>query len=97
MRPNFKDIDIKSAVAECHAAPASVKNEADWMTAELIPVKSVYTEEDLQGLEHLDFVSGIPPYLRGPYSAMYPLRPWTIRHTGGLSRGEEDTLRCKGL
>ena len=89
MRPNFKEIDIKAAIAERTSAPASVNKEADWITAELIPVKPIYTEEDLNGLEHLDFVSGIPPFLRGPYSAMYPLRPWTIRQYAGFSTAAE--------
>lgn len=40
-------------------------------------------------MEHLDYVAGIPPYLRGPYSAMYPLRPWTIRQYAGFSTAEE--------
>ena len=77
MRPNFKEIDITKVVAPA-AAAAPAKGE-EWLTAELIPVKPVYTKEDLEGMEHLDFVSGLPPFLRGPYSAMYPLRPWTIR------------------
>ena len=62
---------------------------ADWQTPELIDVKPIYTKEDLQGMEHLDYVSGIPPFLRGPYSAMYPLRPWTIRQYAGFSTAEE--------
>ncbi|MDE5882150.1 MAG: methylmalonyl-CoA mutase, partial [Muribaculaceae bacterium] len=89
MRPNFKDINIEAAISEKHAAPASNGKEAEWITAELIPVKSVYTEEDLNGLEHLDYVSGLPPFLRGPYSAMYPLRPWTIRQYAGFSTAAE--------
>ena len=52
-------------------------------------MKPVYTKEDLEGMEHLDYVSGIPPFLRGPYSAMYPLRPWTIRQYAGFSTAEE--------
>ena len=54
----------------------------------MIPVKPVYTADDLKGMEHLDYVAGIPPYLRGPYSAMYPLRP-TIRQYAGFSTAEE--------
>ena len=61
----------------------------NWTTPELIPVKPAYTAEDLKGMEHLDYVAGIPPYLRGPYSAMYPLRPWTIRQYAGFSTAEE--------
>ena len=58
-------------------APASHKpvEGEEWLTAELIPVKPVYTEKDLEGMEHLEYVSGLPPFLRGPYSAMYPMRP----------------------
>ena len=77
MRPNFKNIDItKDAFAAHQAAPAVAAGE-EWITPELIPVKPVYTKTDLEGMEHLNYVSGLPPFLRGPYSAMYPLRPWT--------------------
>src|SRR6516162_9119701 len=60
-----------------------------WMTHEQIPVKSYYAAEDLAGLEHLDYAAGIPPFLRGPYSTMYALRPWTIRQYAGFSTAEE--------
>ena len=85
MKPNFKDIDINK-IASSHVEGA---NEANWQTPELIDVKPVYTKEDLEGMEHLDYVSGIPPFLRGPYSAMYPLRPWTIRQYAGFSTAQE--------
>ena len=85
MKPDFKEIDI-TKVAASHVEGA---NEANWQTPELIDVKPVYTKEDLQGMEHLNYVSGIPPFLRGPYSAMYPLRPWTIRQYAGFSTAEE--------
>ena len=52
---------------------------ANWKTPEQIQVKPVYTKEDLEGMEHLNYAAGIPPYLRGPYSMMYTFRPWTIR------------------
>ncbi len=92
MKPNFKDINIKASekasmtAEEWEKANHITKN---WTTPELIPVKPVYTAEDLKGMEHLDYVAGIPPYLRGPYSAMYPLRPWTIRQYAGFSTAEE--------
>ena len=60
-----------------------------WTTHEQIPVKSYYAAEDLAGLEHLDYAAGIPPFLRGPYSTMYVLRPWTIRQYAGFSTAEE--------
>ncbi|MCI5706859.1 MAG: methylmalonyl-CoA mutase [Odoribacter sp.] len=92
MKPNFKDINIKAAekatmtAEEWEKANHIAKN---WTTPELIPVKPAYTAEDLKGMEHLNYVAGIPPYLRGPYSAMYPLRPWTIRQYAGFSTAEE--------
>ena len=85
MKPNFSEIDINK-VPTSHVEGA---NEANWQTPELIDVKPIYTKEDLEGMEHLDYVSGIPPFLRGPYSAMYPLRPWTIRQYAGFSTAEE--------
>jgi len=85
MKPDFKQIDIKQVSASKVVGP----NTADWQTPELIDVKPIYTKEDLQGMEHLNYASGIPPFLRGPYSAMYPLRPWTIRQYAGFSTAAE--------
>ena len=85
MKPNFKDIDIKNVAA----SKVSGNNESNWLTPEQIPVKPIYTKEDLEGMEHLGYVSGIAPFLRGPYSAMYPLRPWTIRQYAGFSTAQE--------
>ena len=59
------------------------------MTAENILVKQTYSKDDIQNLEHLDFVAGIAPNLRGPYSTMYVRRPWTIRQYAGFSTAEE--------
>ena len=58
-------------------------------TAENISIKKVYSEEDRNDLEHLDFVAGKAPHLRGPYSTMYVRRPWTIRQYAGFSTAEE--------
>ena len=60
-----------------------------WTTQEGIPLKSVYSAEDLAEVEHLGFVAGIPPYLRGPYPGMYAVRPWTIRQYAGYSTAED--------
>ena len=65
------------------------KNDIVLKTPEQIGVKAVYTKEDLEGMEHLDFVAGLPPFLRGPYSMMYPFKPWTIRQYAGFSTAEE--------
>ena len=68
---------------------AKAGESSAWVSPEHISVKSFYTRENLQGLEHLDYAAGIPPFLRGPYSTMYVLRPWTIRQYAGFSTAEE--------
>ena len=60
-----------------------------WQTLEQIPVRPFHTADDLQNMEHLCFAAGIPPYLRGPYPAMYAVRPWTVRQYAGFSTAEE--------
>ncbi|HPT71594.1 MAG TPA: methylmalonyl-CoA mutase [Candidatus Cloacimonadota bacterium] len=60
-----------------------------WHTNEQIDVKPVYTEKDMEGLEHLKYLSGIPPFLRGPYASMFIQKPWTIRQYAGFSTAEE--------
>lgn len=60
-----------------------------WDTMEKIPVKPLYSPEDLEGMEHLDYQAGIAPFLRGPYSTMYVFRPWTVRQYAGFSTAEE--------
>jgi methylmalonyl-CoA mutase len=52
-------------------------------------IQSWYTRADLEGMEHLAYAAGLPPYLRGPYSTMYATRPWTIRQYAGFSTAEE--------
>ena len=91
MKPNFKDINIKAATRQINVTEWAAKNniKKDWITSEQIPVKPVYSKEDLEGMEHLDYAAGIPPFLRGPYSAMYAMRPWTIRQYAGFSTAEE--------
>lgn len=91
MKPDFKNINIKTAVAKENTAEWVLENniEKSWKTPEQIPVKPVYTKEDLEGMEHLNYAAGLPPFLRGPYSAMYAMRPWTIRQYAGFSTAEE--------
>ena len=73
MRPTFKDLKFDKACASC--ADASTPEQSIWETPEHINVKEIYTPEDLEGMEHLNYCAGIPPYLRGPYSTMYVMRP----------------------
>ena len=92
--PDFSKIPLESQF------PASGKEtwraqisedavERIWQTLEQIDVRALYSAADLEDVEHLGFVAGFPPYLRGPYPAMFALRPWTIRQYAGFSTAEE--------
>ena len=85
MKPDFKNINI-NAIPKSHI---KADYKPDWETVEHINVKPVYTAEDLEGMEHLNYAAGIAPYLRGPYSTMYVMRPWTVRQYAGFSTAEE--------
>ena len=92
MKIDFKNIDIKNAgFQNTNPAQWAATNQiqTNWKTPEHIDVKPVYTKSDLEGMEHLSYASGIPPFLRGPYSGMYAMRPWTIRQYAGFSTAEE--------
>ncbi len=92
MKPNFKNINIKNIPANPLQAAEWKKQhavEADWETPEHIQVKQVYNQSDLEQLEHLNYAAGIVPFLRGPYSTMYVMRPWTIRQYAGFSTAED--------
>jgi len=92
MKPNFKNINIKSSPKpKLSKAEWEKENkiDADWLTPEQIPVKPVYTEADLESMEHLHYAAGLPPFLRGPYSTMYVMQPWTVRQYAGFSTAEE--------
>ena len=82
MRPNLKPLDISVENVQGNVAEK-------WNTAEGIEVPSQITFSEIKNAEHLDFVAGIPPYLRGPYASMYTQRPWTIRQYAGFSTAEE--------
>ena len=85
MRKDFSKINIK----EAKSSNKKLKTESNWATPELIAVKPVYTAEDLENMEHLNYAAGIPPFLRGPYSTMYVMKPWTVRQYAGFSTAEE--------
>ncbi|MBE9511122.1 MAG: methylmalonyl-CoA mutase, partial [Bacteroidetes bacterium] len=92
MKPDFSKIDFKEfRKSSLNDAGWEKQNQisSDWQTSEKIPVKPVYTRKDIDELEHLDFAAGLPPFLRGPYSTMYVMRPWTIRQYAGFSTAEE--------
>jgi methylmalonyl-CoA mutase len=90
----FDDLSFAPASGGGHRAGveadgSAASDELLWETLEKIDVKPLYTSEDLEGLEHLGFTAGIPPYLRGPYATMYVARPWTVRQYAGFSTAEE--------
>ena len=85
MKPDFTTLDYNSISNK----EKEVKRTKNWDTNEGIELKSHYTKEDSKDLTHLDFAAGIAPNLRGPYSTMYAIRPWTIRQYAGFSTAEE--------
>jgi methylmalonyl-CoA mutase len=84
-RPDFSSIDFR----DIKISQQSQGNESIWKTPEHINIKPSYHSEDMNGFEHLSYAAGFPPFLRGPYSAMYAMRPWTIRQYAGFSTAEE--------
>lgn len=86
MRPDFKNIELDTKLPYQEKGD---KNTEHWDTAEQIKVPKSFTKEQIQSINHLNFVSGLPPYLRGPYSSMYAGRPWTIRQYAGFSTAEK--------
>ena len=98
MRKNLQHIALnkeegKPKTDDVKAHPPKPKGHADaetqFKTAEDIILKSQYSKDDIKDLEHLNFVAGISPNLRGPYSTMYVRRPWTIRQYAGFSTAED--------
>lgn len=88
MRPDFSDISYKSSLTGNGRAP-QINKASYWETPEQIEVNPVFSKSDINDLEQLDYAAGLPPFLRGPYSTMYALRPWTIRQYAGFSTAEE--------
>lgn len=84
MKPDFTQISFALPNTRKENPPLS----DSWKTAEKIPIKPFYTAEDLAEVEHLNYIAGKPPYLRGPYATMYVQRPWTIRQYAGFSTAE---------
>jgi len=90
MRAKYSDYTTAGMADEPKSSCCASQGEQPiWNTPELIPVKGTYTAEDLLGMEHLHYAAGIAPFLRGPYSTMYVMRPWTIRQYAGFSTAAE--------
>ena len=96
-KPDFKSLDILEAKQSAkddwkRKAEEEIDSSIDHLlfeTNEQINVKPLYTNEDLEDMEHLNGKPGLPPYTRGPYSTMYVNRPWTVRQYAGFSTAEE--------
>lgn len=82
-------VDEAAWKAEFEKAAAANFDSLSYKTMEHVPVKPLYNHDEYNHMNHLDFVSGIPPFLRGPYSTMYVFRPWTVRQYAGFSTAEE--------
>jgi methylmalonyl-CoA mutase len=80
---NFKESEV------------DLTNRVSFETAENISIHSEYSKKDVEGLEHLNYLSGIEPYLGGPYASMYVSKPWTIRQYAGFSTAEESNAFYK--
>lgn len=92
MKPNFKNINIGNVPKnKLGTADWELKNgiSADWETPEHIQLKQTYNRDDLKGMHHLEYAAGKAPFLRGPYSTMYVMQPWTIRQYAGFSTAED--------
>src|SRR5262249_62086376 len=82
--PDFTTIDFAEATVTPEARAA-----APWLAPEGIPVKPAYGPKDVAGIDFLDTLPGIAPYLRGPYPTMYVTQPWTVRQYAGFSTAED--------
>lgn len=89
MRPVYKESDLKNRKPGIVDKHAPGEGGGPWITPENIEIKAFYGGHDLAGMEHLNYAAGIPPFLRGPYSTMYAIQPWTIRQYAGFSTAEE--------
>lgn len=85
-RKNLQHIELKNSEFKLQNLESK---DAPYSTAENIGIKKKYAKEDIENLKHLNFVAGIAPNLRGPYSTMYVRRPWTIRQYAGFSTAED--------
>lgn len=98
MKPDFSKIDLKldSKIITKEEWKKKFESETGkslddfiWKTMEQIDVEPLYDSTDTANFEHLKYMAGVPPFLRGPYSTMYVQRPWTVRQYAGFSTAEE--------
>ncbi len=86
--PNFADVPLR----EARLGTRRMRHDDDrpvWQTPEQILVRPLYTADDLRGIDFLDTMPGMPPFVRAPYATMYVQRPWTIRQYAGFSTAKD--------
>lgn len=97
-RPNFSNVELnlngnKNTYNEWKTkfekSLGKSPEDSIFQTMEQIPVAPLYTKDDVKDFNHMEYMSGLPPFLRGPYSTMYVARPWTVRQYAGFSTAEE--------
>jgi methylmalonyl-CoA mutase len=97
-KPNFNNVELKFKKevksynewkSDFEKSSGKSIEDAVFQTMEQIPVAPLFTKDDIKDFEHLEYMSGLPPFLRGPYSTMYVARPWTVRQYAGFSTAEE--------
>ncbi len=84
MKPDFRTRPYQPVASQAFSTPELART-----APEGIPIQTRYADADLDGLTHLNYAAGVPPFLRGPYSTMYNIRPWTIRQYAGFSTAED--------
>jgi methylmalonyl-CoA mutase len=93
--PDFTKIDFDEEINEINLEEwqkyfsKEVGKDYNCKTLENIDLLPIYTSQALNGMNHLDYLPGVPPFLRGPYPTMYITQPWTIRQYAGFSTAEE--------
>ena len=95
---NITKVDVGTATVAPSIVPLDYTGTSDitaFETPEKIKIKNKYTHKDIENLKHLNYAAGLPPYLRGPYSTMYTVKPWTIRQYAGFSTAEESNAFYK--
>jgi methylmalonyl-CoA mutase len=85
----MKKVDFKDIPLDLSLVNEVQKSDDSWATPEQITVKQSYHKEDSEKIEHLGYMAGQAPYLRGPYGSMYVSKPWTIRQYAGFSTAQE--------
>lgn len=99
-RPDFSSVSFQDRKEDWAAGYAAWKAQVEKETGkplselvshtvEQIDIAPIYTKDDMKDMKHLDFMAGVPPFLRGPYPTMYVTRPWTVRQYAGFSTAEE--------